>query len=111
MNAKSKSLKINLRKYLFWCVISVLLTLFLPKGMAQVTTGTISGTVEDETGGVIPGADVVITHVETGRTRTVISHEAGHYEARNLRVGAYQVRGELFGFRAAVRTGINLRAG
>ena len=71
MNAKSRSPEINLRKMLFWCVISVMFTLFLPSGMAQLTTGTISGTVEDETAGIIPGADILITHVVTGRTRTV----------------------------------------
>ncbi|MBI4458582.1 MAG: carboxypeptidase regulatory-like domain-containing protein, partial [Acidobacteria bacterium] len=39
--------------------------------LAQVTTGTISGTVSDSTGAVIPGATVTIRNTETGISRTV----------------------------------------
>src|SRR6266446_6258480 len=37
--------------------------------VAQITSATISGTIKDETGGVLPGVDVVVKNVDTGLTR------------------------------------------
>ena len=45
--------------------------------MAQLDTGTISGTVSDQSGGAIPGAMVTIRNVATGVSRTVESNELG----------------------------------
>ena len=36
--------------------------------VAQITSATISGTIKDETGGVLPGVDVVVKNVDTGLT-------------------------------------------
>ena len=59
-------------------VIAILLFSFAG-AYAQQTTGTISGTVLDETGGVLPGVDVTAQNTETGATRTVISDDEGRY--------------------------------
>ncbi|MBI3894430.1 MAG: TonB-dependent receptor [Acidobacteria bacterium] len=79
--------------------------------LAQVTTATISGTVTDNTGAVIPGAVVTGTNVETGFTRTVESDPRGVYHLRQLPVGTYTVKVEMAGFQAAVRDGIKLTVG
>ncbi len=42
---------------------------------AQVNTGTILGTVQDSTGAVLPGAEVTVTHLEMGRSRTIITDD------------------------------------
>lgn len=78
---------------------------------AQVSTGTISGVVRDETGGVIPGVAVRLVNLETGITRTLTTDDQGRYSAPNLNVGAYEVRAEITGFRAQVRRGIDLTVG
>ena len=52
---------------------------------AQVTTGTISGTVRDSTGAVLPGAELVILNEDIGVSRTVVSDERGYYSAPLLR--------------------------
>ena len=78
---------------------------------AQVSTGTISGVVRDETGGVIPGVAVRLLNVETGIARTVTTDDQGRYTAPNLNVGAYEVHAEITGFRAQVRRGIDLSVG
>ena len=79
--------------------------------VAQLTTGTIRGTAKDETGGVLPGADITITNADTGTTRSLTTNEQGRFEAPNLQVGTYEVAGTLSGFRNAARTGITLGLG
>jgi hypothetical protein len=77
---------------------------------AQVT-GTISGKVEDASGAAVGGAIVAVKNLETGAVRTVTTDETGNYRVLALPVGSQEVRGEKPGFRAAVRTGINLVVG
>ncbi|OFW36536.1 MAG: hypothetical protein A3J28_18735, partial [Acidobacteria bacterium RIFCSPLOWO2_12_FULL_60_22] len=83
----------------------------LAVAMAQVTTGTISGTVQDSTGAVVPGVNITIRNTETGLTRAVASDEAGRYRAPNLPLGAYEVEGSKAGFQTEVRRGITLTVG
>src|SRR5262249_43425407 len=79
-------------------------------GWAQVNA-TISGKVEDQTGAAVGGATVTVRSLETGATRTVTTDETGNYRVLSLPVGPQEVRAEKAGFRAAVRTGINLVVG
>jgi hypothetical protein len=65
------------------------------------TQGTISGVVKDPSGAVIPGADVVLTNVDTGVKRTVVSDDAGFYNATNVDVGNYTVSVAMPGFKTA----------
>src|SRR5262245_2885766 len=55
------------------------------------TTGQISGTVKDETGGVIVGAEVRATHSGTLETRTHTTDSSGFYVAPLLRPGLYEI--------------------
>jgi len=48
--------------------------------VAQVTTGTISGTVSDSTGAVMAGAKIVVQNEDTGMTRTATSDSSGRYQ-------------------------------
>ncbi len=54
---------------------------------AQVNTGTILGTVQDATGVVLPGAEVVATHIDQGRSRTAISDDEGRYRFPQFEYG------------------------
>lgn len=87
--------------------------LFLGSGvaLAQVVTGTISGTVSDSTGAVVPGATVTVRNVETGISRTVTTDAAGRYRAPQLGLGNYEVSAESAGFQTAVRSGITITVG
>ena len=86
------------------------LTLAVPAA-AQTTTGTIVGTVTDETGGALPGVTVVVTNTETSLTRTFVSDANGRYAAANLPPGAYELKGSLQGFGSVLRRGITLSVG
>jgi Carboxypeptidase regulatory-like domain/TonB-dependent Receptor Plug Domain len=84
--------------------------LFSCLGIAQ-TGGTISGSVSDSTGALIPGASVTIKNVDTGLARELVSDEQGRYSAPNLPVGPYEVQILLTGFRTEIRKGIELTVG
>src|SRR5262245_49711951 len=80
------------------------------RGWSQVTA-TISGRVTDATGAAVGGATVTVKSPETGAIRIVTTGETGDYRVLSLPVGSQEVRAEKQGFRAAVRTGINLVVG
>ena len=87
----------------------LLLVILLPFPLfAQINTGTILGTVRDAQGAVVPGADVTVTLTELGVSVALSTNESGVFQASGLRPGAYQVRAETAGFKAAVRDGIQL---
>src|SRR2546425_584543 len=77
----------------------------------QVAGATVSGTVTDPSGAVIPNAQVSITDVATGVTRNVTTGGAGFYTAPNLLPGTYEIRITAPGFSTLVRTGITLTVG
>jgi len=74
--------------------------------VAQATTGSIYGTVRDETGGIIPGVEVTIPNEETGVERTAITGDDGAYTAPLLSVSRYTVSAELPGFQKYLQSGI-----
>ena len=78
---------------------------------AQVATGTISGTVMDNTGAVLPGVTVVIENQDTAITRSLVTNEAGGYSAPALGAGQYRVTASLPGFQTVARSGIMLTVG
>src|SRR5712691_54626 len=85
----------------------VLLTPTSP-AVAQITSATISGTVKDQTGGVLPGVDVVIKNLDTGLSRSVVTDANGYFTVPGLAPGRYEARASLQGFTTAVQTGIVL---
>ena len=91
-------------------VIGCLLLLAAMPALAQDTRGTISGTVKDAQG-VIPGASVKITNVETSVSQEVITNSTGYFEAPLLRAGGYEVSVEVPGFKTLKRSGLTLAGG
>jgi hypothetical protein len=78
---------------------------------AQAVGATLSGTVTDPSGGVIPKADVAILNGATGETRNVSTNAEGIYSAPNLQPGTYTVTVTASGFSKAVENGITLTVG
>lgn len=78
---------------------------------SQATTGTLQGFVKDETGGVLPGAQVALRHVETGLTRDLIADETGYYRGLSLPSGTYEIAAGQAGFAKVRLTGIALSLG
>ena len=78
---------------------------------AQVVGATVSGTVVDTTGGVIPNAEVTIKNVATGITRMTVTNGSGLYTVPNLQPGPYEITVAAGGFNTDVRNGITLNVG
>ncbi len=79
---------------------------------AQSVGGSqVSGFVRDSSGGVLPGATVVMTKTDTGQSRTAVTAEDGAYSIPGLPVGPYELRVTLPGFSTYVREGIILQVG
>jgi outer membrane receptor protein involved in Fe transport len=90
--------------FVLTCIISV-------HAHAQVAGGTLTGTVGDISGAVIPDAQISIKNVATGLTRNMVSDTAGFFTAPNLLPGTYEITISSPGFATQVRTGINLQVG
>ncbi len=75
---------------------------------AQVTTGTIIGSVTDSSG-VVPGATVTVREVNKGTTTTYVTDETGTYTAPFLVPGTYAVEVNVQGFKKSIREGIILQ--
>ena len=79
--------------------------------LAQESRGTVTGTVVDQSKGVVPGATVVVTNVAMGTSVTAITNETGFFQASYLIPGLYKIAVELSGFKKLVREGVEVRVG
>ena len=69
---------------------------------AQAVYGSVSGTVTDNSGAVLPGATVTITSLERKTVDAVVANESGSYTKDRLVPGDYEVKAELAGFKTAI---------
>lgn len=93
--------------------LSALLAVTLCSAYAQdATTGSISGTVTDNTGAVVKGATIVLTNTDRNHVeRTLTSSSAGTYSATSLPLGTYSVKISDGGFKTSSVTGLVLHVG
>src|SRR5204863_376917 len=84
--------------------------LFTSLGLSQSSFGSITGTVKDQTGSLVPAAEVEVTNDGTGATRRVTTSSAGVFNVPNLDLGSYKVRVSGKGFTTYERGGLNLAA-
>jgi carboxypeptidase family protein/TonB-dependent receptor-like protein len=85
--------------------------LFSAPVWAQVTGATLSGTVTDASGAVIPNAQVSIKNTATGASTDVSTNADGLYTAPNLLPGSYDVTASASGFATRVQAGVVLTVG
>jgi len=90
------------------CVLGLVVLLAGLSFSQTQTEGTISGTITDETGGVVPGVKVTATNQGTGQVQGTTSNDLGRYVFVNLHFGTYDVAAEKQGFARCVNTGVRL---
>ncbi len=77
-------------------------------GLAQESRGTISGTITESSGGVVPGVSLILTNVGTGVSFNTLSNDAGQYRFLFLNPGTYKLHAQLPGFKNFQRENIQL---
>ncbi len=93
--------------YLRLCLAGALLAV---SALAQTTFASITGTVTDPNGAVVPNAAVEATHLESNFKTNVVSNESGVYTLAQLREGVYTVRAAHQGFQDYVAQDLRLVA-
>lgn len=91
-------------------VVLGLSLLYSASAFAQGGGATITGTVTDQTGAVVPETPISVRHVATGTVTNVASTAAGNFTVANLQIGTYEVRVEHPGFKTYQRGNILLSA-
>lgn len=82
-----------------FCIIAIAICLGGASLFAQVTSGTIYGTVKDNTGAVVPNAAVTVRGTQIGITRTATSSPYGEFVVPNLPPATYSIDVEVQGFK------------
>src|ERR1700733_14755627 len=77
----------------------------VPLASAQAG-GSLTGTVKDPSGGVIPGATITLANATLGNQNTVVTDGQGVYSFPNVPVGRYDLTITLEGFKPLRRTGV-----
>src|SRR5262245_11922374 len=77
---------------------------------AQLTRGSIAGTIRDSSGGIIPGATVTVKSVETSAERVVQTDAQGFFRVAALEPGTYLVTIELAGFSRSEQKDVIVRS-
>jgi hypothetical protein len=89
-------------------LLAALAALLAPAAFAQETTATLTGTVTDQTGAVLPGATVTARNTGTGWTKEVTSTDTGRFTIPFLPVGEYDLTVALAGFQPYQAKGLAL---
>src|SRR5262245_35924670 len=101
-------------KRLSWVLVCVAgwLTAGATPSLAQITTGTVLGTVVDQQGGAIPGATVVLTSDSQGtKTAPVVTNATGDFLFPNVRPDTYTIEVSMPAFKTMKRTGVIVSPG
>ncbi|MGH9175601.1 MAG: carboxypeptidase regulatory-like domain-containing protein, partial [Vicinamibacterales bacterium] len=85
-------------------LVAVLVAFTVPALAQPAQTGTISGSIQDATGGALPGVTVTITSQDRGFARSTVSDETGRYVFPAVPIGPYTIVATLQGFETAQAT-------
>src|ERR1700755_3424517 len=75
---------------------------------AQVDTGSITGTVTDSSGAVVPDADVTLTNTDQGLTLQTKASSSGSYTFSPVKIGNYQIDVSAKGFAKTTQKAIKV---
>lgn len=84
------------------------MVLILGATFAQSSRGTLTGTIMDSAGAVVPGATIEIKNTETGAQYQTVSTQTGNYTLAELPAGVYQLSTSVTGFKRFIRTGLTV---
>jgi hypothetical protein len=109
-NQASLPFAVSLNTVLALCFSLLMLFGFCTAVQAQITTAALRGSVTDEQGATVGGAEVTVLNIDTGFSRTVTSASDGEYNFPDLPLGSFKIRVTHAGFKASEQVGIVLHA-
>ncbi len=80
--------------------------LFAGSAFSQSGTASVSGTVSDQAGGVLPGATVTLTNAETGFNRSTVTSSTGRFSFASIPPATYRIEVENAGFKRLVSSAV-----
>src|SRR5690348_4544587 len=83
---------------IFLCLLLLVSSSSLLQAQSAAATGTISGTVIDPQGKVVPGAQVTIRNADFSAERTLVTDDSGHFGTPFLPAGNYSIAVKAPGF-------------
>src|SRR5690242_15455434 len=92
-------------------LVGFVCSFFVMNACGQAITGTLSGTVKDASGALLPGVTIEVQNTDTGVDRMLTTDERGYYVVPNLNPGNYQVSASLPGFQTEIRRGFSVNVG
>lgn len=100
-----------MKKCLFWTLPLFFVMASVASFAQSTNAGDIRGTVTDASGALIPGVTVMVTNVDTGVTRTLVTNDAGLYDTDSIVTGSYTVIFSKEGFQKLVRGPVTVEVG
>jgi len=94
-----------------WLFALCLTVSVVPTALGQQITGSLTGTVQDVSGAVIPGAQILLTNDNSGTTQRTETNAQGYFTLAGIFSGTYTVRVEAEGFSSLERTNVVFRPG
>ncbi len=90
---------------------TILLLLFVLPALAsaQETRATITGTVKDTQGALVPGVTITVLNTDTNVATEAVTNQSGMFSVQKLQPGPVRITASLPGFKTWVREGITLR--
>ncbi len=89
----------------------VIIAAHLPALSQQAANATLSGTITDQLGALVAGAQVTATHKATGIKRETVSNEDGYYVLSNMTPGDYDMLFDAKGFAKKATISVSLKVG
>jgi len=96
------------RKWTLWIIAVLAVSVPL---LAQSVRGTMSGSVQDQSGAIVPGVSVTIKNTATGEEFTTVSNEGGAYIFPSIALGTYNLATQLTGFKKVEVQGVVVEVG
>jgi len=97
-----------MKRYEHVFVLALLGVALTTSAVAQILYGSLVGTIQDQSGALVPRAEVTITNTATGAARRTTTDSAGRYSIPNVLAGSYNLTVTAPGFRTAVREGVEI---
>jgi hypothetical protein len=89
----------------------IIFSCIAPRGVPQIVSGSITGSVTDPSGGAVAGAKVTAANTATGVETPTTTNPSGYFNIPNLIAGIYRIDISATGFKAVSRPDIQLQIG